>query len=124
VNHESEPLRIEKIEHPAERFTTQLEALKPGQRYRLTLALKADGPRGRAADTILIRTSSKRMPMIKVGANTYLYDRVHAFPDVVNLGTLRAAELGRPAITLMAAPSPTGWGVVIHQEEARISRRN
>jgi Protein of unknown function (DUF1573) len=46
VNHESEPLRIEKIEHPAERFTTQLEALKPGQRYRLTLALKADVPVG------------------------------------------------------------------------------
>jgi Protein of unknown function (DUF1573) len=101
VNHESEPLRIGKIEHPSERFTTQLEALKPGQHYRLTLALKPDGPGGRAANTILIRTSSKRMPVLKVGANTYLYDRVHAFPDVVDFGTLRAAEVGGPAITLM-----------------------
>jgi hypothetical protein len=101
VNHESEPLRIEKIEHPAERFTTQLEALKPGQHYRLTLALKPDGPGGRAAGTILIKTSSKRMPVLKVGANTYLYERVHAFPDVVDLGTWRAAEAGGAAITMM-----------------------
>ena len=101
VNHESEPLRVEKIEHPAERFTTKLEALKPGQHYRLTLALKPDGPGGRAADSILITTSSKRMPVLKVGANTYLYDRVHAFPDVVDFGTWRAAEASGAAITLM-----------------------
>jgi len=101
VNHQSEPLRIEKIEHPAERFTTQLEALKPGQHYRLTLALKPDGPGGRAAGTILIKTSSKRMPVLKVGANTYLYERVHAFPDVVDLGTWRAAEAGGAAMTMM-----------------------
>jgi hypothetical protein len=102
VNHESEPLTVEKIEHPAaQRFTTQLEALKPGQRYRLTLALRPDGPGGRAADTILIRTSSKRMPVLKVGANTYLYERVHAFPDLVDFGTWRANEAGGAAITLM-----------------------
>ncbi len=88
VNHEPVPLRIEKIEHPVERFTTQLETMKPGQRYRLTLALKPDGPGGRAADTILMRTSSKRMPVLKVAANTYLYERVHAFPDVVDFGKL------------------------------------
>jgi Protein of unknown function (DUF1573) len=101
VNHESEPLRIEKIEHPADRFTTQVEVLKLGQHYRLTLALKPDGPRGRAAGTILIRTSSRRMPVLKVGANTYLYERVHAFPDVVDLGTWRAAEASGAAVTLM-----------------------
>ena len=101
VNNESEPLRIEKIEHPTGRFTTQLETQKQGQRYRLTLALNPDGPLGRASDTILIRTSSKRIPTLKVGANTYLYERVHAFPDVVDFGTLRAAEVGGATMTLM-----------------------
>ena len=105
VNHEPESLRIEKIEHPAERFTTQLDTLKRGQRYRLTLALKPDGPGGRAADTILIKTSSKRTPVLKVGANTYLYERVHAFPDVVDFGTLHAGDAGHAAVTL-----------IIHQE--------
>jgi Protein of unknown function (DUF1573) len=101
VNHESEPLRIEKIEHRTERFTTQLETLKPSQRYRLTLALKPDGPGGKAADTILIRTSSKRIPMLEVGANTYLYERVHTFPDVVNFGTFRVGDAGHAAVILM-----------------------
>lgn len=101
VNHESGPLTIEKIEHSAGRFTTELETLKPGQRYRLTLALKPDGPGGRAAGTILIRTSSKRMPVLKVGANSYLYEKVHAFPDVVDFGTLRAGDAGHAAVILM-----------------------
>ena len=101
VNHESEPLRIEKIEHPDERFTTQLETLDPGQRYRLTLALKPDAPAGRAAGTILISTSSRRMPVVEVGANTYLYERVHTFPDVVDFGTLHAGDAGRTAVVLM-----------------------
>jgi hypothetical protein len=101
VNHESEPLRIEKVEHPNERFTTQLETLKPGQRYRLTLTLKPDGPGGKSTDTILLRTSSKKLPEIKVDANTYLYEKVRTFPDVLDFGTLRATDTGHEALTLM-----------------------
>jgi len=105
VNHEPQPLRIEKVEHPTRRFTTKLETLKPGQRYSLTLALKPDGPPGRASDTILIRTSSKRMPVLKVAANTYLYERVHAFPEVVDFGILGTRE-----------QNPTPVVLMIHQE--------
>ena len=101
VNHESEPLTIEKIEHPTERFTTQLETLKRGQRYRLTLALKPDGPGGKTSDIILMRTSSKRMPVLKVGANTYLYEKVHTFPDVVEFGTWHVGDAGHAAVILM-----------------------
>ena len=108
MNHESEPLRIEKVEHPAKRFTTQVETLTPGQRFRLTLVLKPNGPAGRAAGTIVIRTSSKRMPTLKVAANTYLYERVHTFPDVVDFGMLALSDAGRVGVTLM-----------IHQEGGR-----
>jgi len=92
VNHESAPLRIEGVEHPLERFTTQLETLEPGQRYRLTLNLRPDGPAGRKADTILLRTSSQKTPALKVAANTYLYERVRTFPDDVDFGTVRAND--------------------------------
>jgi len=101
VNHESEPLNIEKMEEPTERFTTQLETLQPGQRYRLTLVLKPDGPGGRAFDTILLRTSSKLMPVLRLGANTFLFERVHAFPDVLDFGTWRAGDAGQASATLM-----------------------
>jgi len=101
VNHESAPLRIEKIDHPKERFTTKLETVKPGQRYSLTLALKPNGPAGRASVAILIRTSSKRKPVLRVAANTYLYERVHTFPDVVDFGTLRTGDRDPVPVVLM-----------------------
>jgi hypothetical protein len=101
VNHESEALRIEKVEHPAERFTTQLETVEPGQRYRLILNLKPEGPGGRSTETILLRTSSKKLPELKVDANTYLYERVRTFPDVLDFGTLRATDTRHEALTLM-----------------------
>jgi uncharacterized protein DUF1573 len=101
VNHESEPLRIEKIEHRTDRFTTQLETLEQGQRYRLNLTLRPDGPSGRSVDTIVITTSSQRVPSLKVDANTYLYERVHTFPEVVALGTLRVGDAAEIGLTLM-----------------------
>jgi uncharacterized protein DUF1573 len=101
VNHESQPLRIEGVEHPRDRFTTQLETLQPGQRYRLTLNLKPDGPVGKTTGAILLRTSSKKMPTLTVAANTYLYGRVRTFPDGVDFGTVRANDPDRASQTLM-----------------------
>ncbi len=101
VNHEPEPLRIEKVEHPTERYTTELQTLKRGQRYRLTLTLNPNGPGGKTTDTMRIRTSSKRMPVLNVDANTYLYERVHTFPDVVDFGSLRVGDAGQAVLNLM-----------------------
>src|SRR5262245_36092276 len=47
INHEPEPLRIDELHHPSERFSTTLETVEEGRRYRLTLFLKPDGPGGR-----------------------------------------------------------------------------
>ena len=101
VNHESEPLQIEKMEHSTERFTTKLETLQAGQRYRLTLRLNPQGPGGKAVDTIVLKTSSKKIPVLKIDANTYLYERVRTFPDIVDLGTLRVDDTARAALTMM-----------------------
>jgi hypothetical protein len=101
ANHESEPLTIDKIEESTARFTTQLETLIPGQRYRLTLSLNPNGPVGRASDTILLRTSSKRIPVLNVTANTYLYQRVHAFPDHLDFGSWRVGDATSATAILM-----------------------
>jgi hypothetical protein len=100
-NHESEPLAIDKINQSVGRFTTQLETLIPGQRYRLTLSLNPNGPGGRASDSILVKTSSKRSPVLNVTANTYLYERVHAFPDVVDFGSWRLGDTDNVTAILM-----------------------
>ena len=75
--------------------------LQSGQRYRLTLTLNPQGPGGKAVDTVLFRTSSKRIAVLKIDANTYLYERVHTFPDIVDLGTWRVDDTARAALTVM-----------------------
>lgn len=108
INHEAEPLYILRVEHPREAFSTMLEALVPGQRYRLTVALRPDGPAGRRSDAILLRTSSRTTPLIRIVAYTNLRERVHVFPDSVELGSIGLGQvrsdpalLGRLAQTLM-----------------------
>jgi len=101
VNHESEPLAIDKTDQSAARFTTQLETLIPGQRYRLTLSLNPTGPAGRASDTILLKTSSKRSPVLNLTANTYLYERVHAFPEALDFGSCCVGDAVNATAVLM-----------------------
>ena len=104
INHEASPLVIYKVEHPTERFTTQLETLQAGQRYRLMLLLKTDGPGGRHTDSILLRTSNTQTPTLRIEANTWLRERVYAFPDTVDMGTIRLADLAaRPTLLDEAA---------------------
>jgi Protein of unknown function (DUF1573) len=99
INHEDEPLQILEIRYPHEAFSTTLETLLPGQRYRLTVKLRTDGPGGRRSDPILVRTSSRSMPSIRIVAHTYLRDRVYVFPDSVDLGALRLAQIkSEPAL--------------------------
>ena len=93
LNHEATPLEILQIEHPTERFMTALETVEPGRRYRLTLTMRTDGPSGKRADLIRLHTSSPSRPIIRVPAHTYLKERVHTFPEAVDLGTLRLADV-------------------------------
>src|SRR5262249_6064998 len=95
---------IEKIEHSSERFVTQLETLEEGSRYRLTLTAKPDGEEGKRAEPILIKTSSKTEPVLKVTANTYLRERVYTFPDGLDLGAIPIGLIQKtPGIVTRAA---------------------
>ncbi len=88
INHEPQPLRILKVEHPTERFTTKLDTLEDGRRYRLTVLMSGIGPAGKHTERILVHTSSPVRPVINVPANTWLRERVYTFPDEVDLGAL------------------------------------
>jgi len=108
INHTPEPLRLSKPEHPTDRFTSRLETLDDGKRYRLTIALIGSGPGGKQADEILLKTSSKTVPVLRVPTNTYLRERVYTFPDAIDLGALPLVDieshpglLSRNAQTLM-----------------------
>lgn len=112
INHETQPLRIQGIEHSTERFTTQLETIEPGRRYRLSLLLKPDGPVGKTAETILVRNSSESMPVLTIEANTFLHRRVYTFPDAVDVGAFRISDIQRRPQILEWA----GQTLMIYQE--------
>jgi hypothetical protein len=108
INHTREPLRLSEPEHPTDRFTSRLETLDEGKRYRLSIALTGSGPGGKRADEILLKTSNKTVPVLSIPTNTHLRERVYTFPDAVDLGTLPLADiqshsglLNRNAQTLM-----------------------
>ena len=92
INHEAEPLQILDIQHSQDAFSTTLEPLVPGSRYRMTVTLRPDGPGGRRSDPILIRTSSRKVPSIRIVAHTNLRNRVYVFPDSVDLGSFELAR--------------------------------
>lgn len=93
VSHEAEPIEILRVEHTSSRFTTEVETLEPGRRFRLSLTVKGDGPAGRMTDTITLVTSSREHPFLKVQANTILNERVHTFPDAIDFGTISTQYL-------------------------------
>ena len=95
INHEAEPLRIDKVEHGSQRFTTKLETLDEGRRYRLSVTLEGQGPAGQESEAILLHTSSRKRPVLRIAAMTYIRERVYTFPDVVDLGALRLSDIQR-----------------------------
>ena len=112
TNHEPQPLRIIKITHPTDGFTTVLETLQPGQRYKLTLILKPDGPSGRKTEPITVATSSEELPALEIAANTFLHERVYTFPDSVDLGAIPVSQIrNNPGLLSMLAQT-----LMVYQE--------
>jgi hypothetical protein len=115
INHEPDSLEIRNVENPSSRFTTKLETLEAGRRYRLSLTMTGNGPAGRAADTLTLVTSSRSQPFLEIRANTILNERVHTFPDAIDFGPISAAYLKAHPEELQA----TAKRVMIYQEDGK-----
>ena len=87
ISHESDPLVIKGVSYPTDRFATRLETIEPGKRYRLTITLDGTGGGGRRTDPIIVTTSSRSTPVVRIAANTFVRERVYTFPESVDLGS-------------------------------------
>jgi hypothetical protein len=103
VNHDPEPLVIDVVGHATDRFTTRLDTVEPGERFRLTLLLRPDGPGGPHTEPIVLRTSNPREPTVTVMANTILRERVYTFPETLDLGTLSLRRIQQDGSILKLA---------------------
>lgn len=93
VNHEAEPLRILGIEHSNSCFRTSLQTNLLGRRYKLSLTINSNTPPGKQTAAIVLKTSSKKQPIIKVLAHMLVRDRVYSLPDRIDLGAIRLSKL-------------------------------
>lgn len=93
INHEAQPLAITGIECPSTRFALRLETNQLGQAYTLVLKLSGQGTIGRTNKLIRVRTSSQKEPLLLIDANTYVYERLHTFPEDIDFGTMDAAQV-------------------------------
>lgn len=99
VGHESAPFRVERVESASSRVTTRIEPIELGRRYRMHFTLQPGAPLGRAQEPIVVHTSSRSAPEVRIAAYTFVHERVHTFPDVVDLGAIRRSDLRRePAL--------------------------
>jgi hypothetical protein len=103
VNRAPEPVAIAAPVHLQSRFTTKLETIEEGRRFRLTLLMDPNGPAGKNKETILLSTSSKSVPELRIAAYTYLRERVYTFPESVDVGALRLEDIRRDPELVNAA---------------------
>lgn len=93
VNHEREPLAIRAVEHSSEVFTTRLDTVEAGRRYRLTVLLNATDRAGKYHDVLRIRTSRPESRGVTIPVYIRVRERVYTFPDAVDLGALRLSDI-------------------------------
>jgi hypothetical protein len=106
-SHLDHPIHLTGGSASNERFTTALEALEPGRRYRLALDMPGEGPAGKRVDTITLATDDPAYPEVTVHARTLLRERVYAYPDAVDLGRVSASS------------PPPGTSVMVYQKGGR-----
>jgi len=67
VNHEAEPLRLESIEHPRERFATKLDTVERAGPFDPHPQTRRPG--GKKTESILVKTSSGSTPLLTIPAH-------------------------------------------------------
>jgi len=92
-NHQPDPLEIVNVIHNSSRFTTKLETLEKGQRYRLSLTLSGNAPAGRQSEPITLVTSSRERPFLEVPTHTNINERVYTFPPAMDFETINVPAL-------------------------------
>ncbi len=82
-------------------FRLRLKPIEAGRHYRLTLDVAETAPAGRHRSVLELPSTSSLMPTIRVGVNVIVRERVHTFPDSVDMGGIPLA-----AVKASGGPAP------------------
>lgn len=93
VNNDSVPLRITGIETRGSLFRVELDTVKEGADYRVRVVSSPDAPPGRHEERVTLRTSNRRVPQLSIVVNLLVRNRVYAFPEKIDFGTVRLGDV-------------------------------
>ncbi len=93
VNHEPDPVQITDIQFPKERVGVRSQVIEEGRRYKLDFILSSSAATGRHENFVVLHTTSKLTPEVRIALFTYVRERVYTFPDSVDLGQLSLKEI-------------------------------
>ena len=93
TNRRPVPLKIGDIINPSQRFTTRVETLEQGKRFRLVVTLKGEGPAGKKQDVLELKTNLEDAPVLRIPVNTWVREKVRTFPDSVFMGRYPISEI-------------------------------
>ncbi len=100
ISKDPDPVQITDVQFANTNAELKLTAVEPGRHYRLNLNVRADARTGRHKDRITLLTSSKKQPRLVIEANILVRERVHTFPEAIDLGRFHVSRLkADPALT-------------------------
>jgi Protein of unknown function (DUF1573) len=93
VNNEENPLELGRVEAPANHYIAQLNTIRPGQEFELTMKVRPGVPFGRYTEPIYIETNVSSRPRLQIQANLFVKPELYAFPENIDFGAVRLADL-------------------------------
>ena len=97
INHGAHPLELKLSPQVAARLGLRLQSVEKGKRYLLSLTIPATAAAGRKSERLQLQTSNADQPVLHVGINTTVRERVYTFPDSIDFGRLTMRELASPS---------------------------
>jgi hypothetical protein len=121
VNRDRSALKILDIESTNPEFTTKLRTLQVGQRYQLTVKLKAKKTDGQFTALLTVLTNKEKLPVIPIAVVATVAARVHVSPDQLAFGRIHRGSEGRGPREGIgdSTGSPSDW-VTSHQSRITI----
>ena len=95
VNNDVKPLLIKEFRSEGKSYHAELQTIRVNMEYRLKVRSKPDALPGKYKEILWLTTNNEKFPRLKIVVNNYIKNEIYAFPQEIDLGTIRLEDLGK-----------------------------
>ena len=99
INNEARPLSIVRLEPHGQHFRAHFRPVEPGKVYQVVVKVPLETPPGRYREILDVHTDHPERSRIKIAVNVLVRTEIYTFPDIIDFGTVRLADLSRTPLT-------------------------